>query len=197
MPNPRTGRIQRKTAETEIDLELALDGSGVCKAETGIGFFDHMLNAFARHSLLDLQVTCRGDLEVDAHHTVEDIGICLGQALSEALGTKSGISRFGHSYVPMDEALARSCVDLSGRPYLVYEAELEEEMIGAFPAVLCEEFFRSLAVHGQMNLQVDLIRGSNAHHSVEAMFKAVARALRLAFEPDPRVGGIPSTKGIL
>ena len=197
MSSPRTSRIQRKTTETEIDLELFLDGTGVCKVETGIGFFDHMLYALTRHGLLDLEVKCRGDLEVDAHHTVEDVGICLGQALYEALGTKSGISRFGHSYVPMDEALARSCIDLSGRPYLVYNAVFSEGIIGSFPTALCKEFFRSLAVHGQMNLQIDLVRGTNAHHSVEAMFKAVSRALRVACEPDPRVGGVPSTKGVL
>ena len=197
MSGPRTSRIQRKTTETEIDLEIDLDGSGVCKAATGIGFFDHMLNAFSRHGLLDLEMACKGDLEVDAHHTIEDTGICLGMSISEALGTKSGISRFGHSYVPMDEALARCCIDLSGRPYLVYDAEFSEEMIGAFPTALGDEFFRSLAVHGQMNLQIDLIRGTNAHHGVEAIFKAVARALRMACEPDPRVGGIPSTKGVL
>lgn len=196
MPN-RTAGIQRKTSETDIDLSLSLDGAGDCRAETGVGFFDHMLTAFARHGLFDLDVTCRGDLEVDAHHTVEDVGICLGQALAQALGERAGIARFGHSYVPMDEALARAVVDLSGRPYLVYNAGLKEEMIGAFPAALAPEFFRALADHGRLNLHIDLLRGANAHHGVEAIFKAVARALRQACEQDPRVGSIPSTKGVL
>ena len=197
MSDSRTARVQRKTSETDIDLSLTLDGSGTWRGETGIGFFDHMLTAFARHGLFDLHVACRGDLEVDAHHTVEDVGICLGQAVAEALSSKAGIARFGASYVPMDETLARAVVDLSGRPYLVYGADFTEEMIGNFPTSLSLEFFRSLADNGRMNLQVDLIRGTNAHHGVEAIFKAVARALRQAVEIDPRVEGIPSTKGAL
>ena len=180
-----------------MDLDLVLDGSGACRAETGIGFFDHMLAAFARHALFDLSATCRGDLQVDAHHTVEDLGICVGQAVAECLGHKAGIARFGHSYVTMDEALARAVVDLSGRPYLSYNVSLDEEVIGTFPTSLCLEFFRALADHGRMNLHIDLLRGTNAHHGVEAVFKAVARALRQAAQPDPRVGGIPSTKGAL
>lgn len=197
MPNPRSARIQRRTAETDIDLTLALDGSGACRSETGIGFFDHMLSAFARHGLFDLDLACRGDLDVDAHHTVEDVGICLGRALSEALGDRAGIARFGHSLVPMDEALARAVVDLSGRPYLVYDAAFSEERIGAFPASLGLEFFRALSDHARANLHLDLLRGTNAHHGVEALFKAAARALRQAVERDPRVHGIPSTKGVL
>lgn len=197
MATLRTARIQRKTTETDIDLTLAVDGSGSCSAQTGIGFFDHMLTAFARHGLFDLEATCKGDLHVDAHHTVEDVGICLGQALDGALADKAGIARFGSAYVTMDEALARAVVDLSGRPYLVYDAEFTEEAVGAFPSALGLEFFRSLADHARMNLHIDLLRGSNAHHGLEAIFKAVARALRAAAGLDPRVSGVPSTKGVL
>ena len=197
MLTPRTARIQRKTSETDIDLSLVLDGSGTCQTETGIGFFDHMLTALARHSLFDLNVACRGDLDIDAHHTVEDVGICLGQALARALGDRAGIARFGSSCVPMDEALARAVVDLSGRPYLVYNAAFSEEMIGAFPTALSPEFFRSVADHARITLHIDLLRGENAHHGVEAIFKALARALRQATEHDPRVTGVPSTKGVL
>ncbi|MDA0745473.1 MAG: imidazoleglycerol-phosphate dehydratase HisB [bacterium] len=193
----RTARIQRATSETDIDLSFTLDGSGTCCSETGIGFFDHMLNAFTRHGLFDLDLTCRGDLNVDAHHTVEDTGICLGQAVAEALSDRAGITRFGSAYVPMDEALARAVVDLSGRPYLVYNAGFSEEMVGEFPTSLALEFFRSLADHGRMNLHIDLIRGTNAHHGIEAIFKAVGRALRQACAFDPGVSGIPSTKGVL
>jgi len=194
---PREAKIARKTTETDIRLSLNIDGSGVCKAETGIGFFDHMLTALSRHGQFDLEVVCQGDLEVDAHHTVEDVGICIGQAISEAVADKAGITRFGSAYVPMDEALARAAVDFSGRPYLVFEASFEEEMIGAFPSALAEEFFRSLADHARINLHIDLIRGANAHHSIEAIFKAVARSIRTAVALDPGVRGIPSTKGIL
>ena len=193
----RNTNVQRATSETDIRLSLNLDGSGVCQTESGIGFFDHMLTAFSRHGQFDLDVTCKGDLEVDAHHTVEDIGICLGQAFDDTLGDKSGITRFGNAVVPMDEALARAIVDLSGRPYLVYEAELEETTVGAFPTELGAEFFRSLADHGRFNLHIDLLRGSNAHHCLEAIFKAVARALRQAVAMDAGVTGIPSTKGVL
>ncbi len=197
MPVLRTARIQRKTSETDVDLTLNLDGSGDCRLETGIGFFDHMLNAFARHGGFDLDVACRGDLDVDAHHTVEDVGICLGRAFSDALGDKAGITRFGHSFVPMDEALARAAVDLSGRPYLVYNADLPDEMVGAYPTAMNPEFFRSLADHGRLNAHIDLIRGTNAHHATEAIFKAAGRALRQACGLDPGVEGIPSTKGVL
>ena len=197
MSNPRNARIQRKTAETDIDLTLALDGCGTCRTETGIGFFDHMLTAFARHGLFDLTVACKGDLEVDAHHTVEDVGICLGQGFSQALGDKAGIVRFGHSYVPMDEALARAVVDLSGRPYLVYNAAFTEEMIGAFPSSLALECLRALVDNARISLHIDLLRGANAHHGIEAIFKATARALRQAVERDARAQGVPSTKGVL
>ena len=193
----RNTNVQRATSETDIRLSLNLDGSGVSQVESGIGFFDHMLTAFTRHGQFDLDVKCRGDLEVDAHHTVEDIGICLGQAFDETLGDKSGITRFGNAVVPMDEALARAIVDLSGRPYLVYEAELEEATVGTFPTELGAEFFRSLADHGRFTLPIDLLRGSNAHHCLEAIFKAVARALRQAVAMDAGLKGIPSTKGVL
>lgn len=196
MPS-RTAHIQRKTSETDIDLSLILTGTGTSNIDTGIGFFDHMLTALARHALLDLAITCKGDLEVDAHHTVEDIGICLGQALSDALGDKTGIARFGSAYVPMDEALARAVVDLSGRAHLIYRAKFAEERIGAFPTALGLEFFTALAHNGRLNLHIDLIRGSNAHHSMEAIFKAVARSLRQAVALDNRISGIPSTKGSL
>ncbi len=194
---PRQATIDRKTTETDIRLDLNIDGSGTCESETGIGFFDHMLTALARHGQFDLRVKCSGDLEVDAHHTVEDVGICLGQAFSQTLGDKAGITRFGSTCVPMDEALARVVVDFSGRPYLVFNASFDEEMIGTFPSALAEEFFRALADHGRINLHIDLIRGTNAHHSVEAIYKAVARALRTAVAIDPNVRGIPSTKGVL
>ncbi len=193
----RSARIQRKTSETDIALSLALDGTGQAKSETGIGFFDHMLIAFARHGLFDLTVDCRGDLDVDAHHTVEDVGICLGKALSEALGDKQGIIRFGAAYVPMDEALARAVTDLSGRPFLSFQADFQQEAIGAFPAPLSVEFFRALSDNAGVTLHIDLLRGDNAHHSVEAIFKAAAKALRTATDRDPRITGVPSTKGIL
>lgn len=193
----RQATITRKTTETDIRLDLEIDGSGNCETSTGIGFFDHMLTALARHGQLDLTVDCSGDLEVDAHHTVEDVGICLGQAFDEALGDKAGITRFASAYVPMDEALARAAVDFSGRPYLFIDAAFDEEMIGAFPSALTEEFLRSLSDHARINLHIDLIRGSNAHHSVEAIFKAAARAIRTAVAPDPGVKDIPSTKGVL
>ena len=196
----RTAHIQRKTSETDIDLILALTGTGESHIDTGIGFFDHMLTALARHGLFDLTVTCKGDLEVDAHHTVEDIGICLGQALSNALGDKASIARFGSAYVPMDEALARAVVDLSGRAHLIYNAAFAEERIGAFPTALgLESFFTALAHNARLNLHIDLIRGNNAHHGMEAIFKAVARSLRQAVTLDEPGGisGIPSTKGSL
>ena len=193
----RQATITRKTTETDIRLDLKIDGSGNCETSTGIGFFDHMLTALARHGQLDLKVDCSGDLDVDAHHTVEDVGICLGQAFDEALGDKAGITRFASAYVTMDEALARAAVDFSGRPYLFIDAAFNEEMIGAFPSALTEEFLRSLSDHARINLHIDLIRGSNAHHSVEAIFKAAARAIRTAVAPDPGVKDIPSTKGVL
>ena len=197
MSHTRETRIQRKTSETDIELSLSLDGTGASKVQTGIGFFDHMLTAFSRHGLFDLTLTCNGDLEVDAHHTVEDVGICLGQAVAEALADKSGIQRFGLSYVPMDEALARVVVDLSGRSYLVWQAAIRDENGGGFPVSLVSEFFRALADNGKMNLQVDLLRGTNDHHSIEAIFKATGRALDAATIRSSRVMGVPSTKGSL
>lgn len=197
MASIRTESISRKTNETDIALTLSLDGSGSCKVDTGIGFFDHMLTALAKHGLFDLDVTCKGDLDVDAHHTVEDVGICIGHVVDKALGDKKGITRFGSAYVPMDEALARAVIDLSGRGHLVYEATFAEEMIGALPTSLGLEFFTALAQNGRFNLHIDLIRSSNAHHGMEAIFKAVARALRQAVSQDARVTGVPSTKGSL
>ncbi len=193
----RSARIERRTTETQIDLELCLDGGGECRVETGIGFFDHMLNAFARHGLFDLVVQCQGDLDVDAHHTVEDIGICLGQAIDQALGDKVGIQRYGHSYVPMDEALARTAIDLSGRAYLVLRAAFNDERVGELPVALVREFFYAVADQGRMNLHLDLLRGQNDHHGIEALFKSFARALDMASQKSDRVQGIPSTKGAL
>ena len=193
----RSVRIERRTTETQIELELCLDGRGQCRAETGVGFFDHMLNAFARHGLFDLEVNCQGDLEIDAHHTVEDIGICLGQAIAQAVGDKVGIERYGHAYVPMDEALARAAVDLSGRAYLVLAAAFNDEQVGGLPVALVREFFYAVADQGRMNLHLDLIRGQNDHHGIEALFKAFARALDAASRQSDRVQGIPSTKGAL
>lgn len=195
--SPRTAHIQRETSETDIDLSLDLIGTGDSNIDTGIGFFDHMLAALARHALLNLDITCKGDLEVDAHHTVEDVGICLGLALSDALGDKTGIARFGSAYVPMDEALARAVVDLSGRACIVYRADFAEERIGAFPTALGLEFFTAFAHNARLNLHIDLLRCANAHHGMEAIFKAVARSLRQAVALDPRIGGVPSTKGSL
>jgi len=193
----RSARIERRTSETQIELELRLDGSGQCRAETGVGFFDHMLNAFARHGLFDLELKCHGDLEVDAHHTVEDVGICLGQAIAQSLGDKAGIARYGHAYVPMDEALARAAVDLSGRAYLVLEAAFNDEMVGEMPVAMVREFFYAVADQGRMNLHLDLLRGGNDHHGIEALFKAFARALDAATLQSDRVQGVPSTKGAL
>ena len=193
----RETRLERRTRETQIDLVLNLDGAGRCEAGTGIGFLDHMLNALGTHAGFDLQVRATGDLEVDAHHTVEDVGIVLGQALRECLGDKQGIVRFGHAYVPLDEALARAVVDLSGRGYLRYRARFRAERVGDVPTELFEDFFHALSDHGRFNLHMDVLRGRNAHHVAEAMFKAVARALRMAVALDPRTAGVPSTKGVL
>ncbi len=190
-------RIERQTSETDIQLELCLDGQGTCRIETGIGFFDHMLNAFARHGLFDLQVHCAGDLHVDQHHSVEDVGICLGMAIDKALAGKEGIQRYGHSYVPMDEALARSVIDLSGRAYLVLSGQFCDERIGDFPTALVREFFQAVAGQARMNLHIDLLRCANDHHGVEAIFKAFGRALDAASLRSDRVHGVPSTKGAL
>ena len=193
----RKARIQRKTRETDIDLRLGLDGEGRAKIQTGIGFLDHMLASLATHARFDLDVRCRGDLHVDTHHSVEDVGIALGQALKQALGDKKGIVRFGHAYVPLDEALARSVVDLSGRPWLHYGVEFRARRIGDMPTELFFDFFWALADHARLNLHLDLVRGRNAHHIAEALFKATARALAMAVALDPRVKGVPSTKGSL
>ncbi len=193
----RSARIERCTSETDIVLELCLDGSGECRVETGIGFFDHMLNAFSRHGLFDLTVQCKGDLHVDPHHTVEDVGICLGQAIDQALAGKEAIQRYGHSYVPMDEALARVVVDLSGRSQLVFSAAFHDEMVGEFPTALVREFLQAVSAQGRMNLHADLLRSGNDHHGIEAIFKACARALDAASLRSSRVQGVPSTKGAL
>lgn len=197
MSEPRQGRVQRQTAETRVELTLVVDGSGRAEVRTGVAFFDHMLAAFARHGLFDLTLSCAGDLEVDAHHTVEDVGICLGQALAQALGDKEGIERFGCAYVPMDDALARAVVDLSGRSYLVLNAAFRDPAAGDLPVALVSEFLRAVADHGRLNLHVDLLRNANDHHGIEAIFKAFGRALDAASRRSPRVRGVPSTKGAL
>ena len=193
----RAATVKRATSETDIELTLELDGTGESTVKTGIGFFDHKLTAFSRHGLFNLILECKGDLEVDQHHTVEDVGICLGQALTEALCDKRGIVRFGHAYVPMDDALAGVAVDLSGRPYLVLTPDPQDGMVGDFPAALVLEFLRALADHGRLNLHVDLLRGSNDHHGIEALFKALGRALSEATGINDRISGVLSTKGRL
>ena len=194
----RTAQIHRVTAETDIRVELNLDGSGRREIHTGIGFFDHMLEQIARHGLIDLTIEARGDLEVDGHHTVEDTGIALGTALREALGDKSGVTRYGMSCVPLDEALSRVVLDLSGRPGLVFSCSFTAPMIGALDAQLVREFFQALVNHAAMTAHIDNLRGENAHHQAETIFKAYGRALRMAVEPDARMAGvIPSTKGVL
>lgn len=193
----RTAEVFRKTSETEIALRLNLDGTGVSSVNTGIPFFDHMLTLFSRHGLFDLEVTAKGDLEVDLHHTVEDTGLALGQAIREALGDKSGIRRYGFAYVPMDESLARVVLDLSGRPYLAYEAPARLEPVGSFSFQLVEEFLRALSNQAAMNLHCAILAGTNSHHMAEAVFKALGRALDAATERDQRMSGVPSTKGVL
>ena len=194
----RTARIERSTLETQIRVSLDLDGSGRCSLDTGVPFLEHMLDQVARHGLIDLEIQATGDLHIDAHHTVEDIGITLGQALSTALGDKKGIRRYGHAYVPLDEALSRVVIDLSGRPGLTYEIPFTRAMIGSFDVDLFQEFFQGLVNHAALTLHIDNLRGTNAHHQAETVFKAFGRALRMAVEPDPRMGGItPSTKGAL
>jgi len=193
----RESEIRRKTKETDIRVRLNLDGAGQSKISTGLPFLDHMLALFAKHGLFDLDVACKGDLEIDDHHSVEDIAITLGQALVQALGDKVGIRRYGEAVVPMDEALCRSIIDLSGRFYLVYEAETRRQKIGNFSVELAEHFWRSLAETAKFNLHIDCLRGRNTHHILEGTFKASARALRQAVERDPRVKGVPSTKGSL
>jgi imidazoleglycerol-phosphate dehydratase len=194
----RRASLARTTSETSIRLTLDLDGSGTAEVATGIGFLDHMLTALARHGMIDLSVAARGDLHIDDHHTTEDVGIVLGQALRQALGDKRGIRRFGHAVVPMDEALAEAAADISGRPLLAWAVPFARAKIGTFDTELVEEFFRALAFNAGITLHVTLKAGTNAHHVAEACFKAVARALRAAAEPDPRAAGaIPSTKGTL
>src|SRR6266480_971226 len=194
---PRIAEVHRKTKETDVRVVLNLDGQGQSQVSTGLPFLDHMLDLFARHGLFDLDVACKGDLEIDDHHSVEDIAITLGQALVQALGDKAGIQRYGEAVVPMDEALCRSIIDLSGRFYLVYEAETRRQKIGNFSVELAEHFWRSLAETAKFNLHIDCLRGRNTHHILEGTFKASARALRQAVERDPRVKGVPSTKGSL
>jgi len=193
----RKAVVKRKTRETDIELSLGLDGGGRSKIATGIGFLDHMLTSFATHGRFDLQVKCKGDLHVDAHHSVEDVGIALGQALKQALGDKAGIVRFGHAYCPLDEALSRCVIDLSGRPWLTFAVAFKAQRVGDMPTELFEDFFWALADHGRLNVHLDLIRGRNGHHIAETLFKASSRALAMAVALDPRVKGVPSTKGSL
>ena len=194
----RKAQISRVTGETDITVGINLDGTGEKEIDTGIGFFDHMLDQIARHGMIDLAIKAKGDLEVDGHHTVEDVGIALGDAIAKALGDKKGVTRYGMSYVPLDEALSRVVLDLSGRPGLVFECCFTAPMIGALDSQLVREFFQGLVNHAGMTLHIDNIRGENAHHQAETIFKAFGRALRMAVEPDPRAAGlIPSTKGVL
>lgn len=194
----RNATITRKTAETDITVSLNLDGTGDYDNQTGIGFFDHMLDQLARHALIDMSVRATGDLHIDDHHTVEDVGIALGQALSKAVGDKRGISRYGACHLPMDDAQIRAALDLSGRPFLVWNVDFPTQKIGQFDTELVREFFQAFSTHGGITLHVDKLHGVNSHHIAEAAFKAVARALREALEIDPRkAGAIPSTKGML
>ena len=197
MSDARSCSKQRKTGETDITVELSLDGTGRADIETGVGFFDHMLDALARHGLLDLTVSCKGDLEIDEHHTVEDVGIVIGQALGEAVGDKAGMKRFGYAYAPMDEALGRAALDFSGRGLLSFRASFSREMVGDLSTELVEEFWRAVASNAGITLHLDLLAGANAHHQVEALFKAAALAIRAAVAIDPDVDGVPSTKGTL
>ncbi len=194
----RTAQVSRDTAETKITVKLNLDGTGQARLNTGIGFFDHMLDQIARHGLIDLDVQCEGDLHIDGHHTVEDVGICIGQAVRQAVGDKKGLTRYGHSYVPLDEALSRVVVDFSGRPGLVMDAPFTAGMIGQLDTQLIHEFFQGFVNHALVSLHVDNLKGVNAHHQAETIFKAFGRALRMALTPDARSAGqIPSTKGSL
>ena len=193
----RTATIERETRETSIRLTLELDGSGVSQIKTGVGFLDHMLELLARHAVIDLDVEARGDLHVDQHHTVEDVGICFGQAIRQALGNKSGIRRYGHFTLPMEEVLATASIDLSGRYFLVFDVEFPAPKIGDFDSELVEDFWQATAANALCNLHVLIHHGRNSHHISEAVFKATARALRMAVESDGRVAGIPSTKGTL
>ena len=193
----RTAQVQRRTAETDIQLELNLDGAGNSQIHTGVGFLDHMLELFAKHTALDLQIEAKGDLRVDQHHTVEDVGICLGQAIRQAVGDKAGIRRYGHFTLPMEEALATAAIDLSGRPFLVFQASFPASKIGGFDSELIEDFWQAVSTNALCNLHIVLHHGRNSHHISEAIFKTVARALRAAIEIDPSLKGVPSTKGTL
>jgi imidazoleglycerol-phosphate dehydratase len=196
--NERLARVERNTKETQITVTVNLDGTGIGRFATGVAFLDHMLDQVARHGGFDLHVEAQGDLEIDAHHTVEDIGITLGQALSQAWGDKRGLRRYGHAYVPLDEALSRVVIDLSGRPSMEYEVNFPRARIGDFDVDLFREFFQGVVNHAQMTLHIDNLRGRNAHHIIETIFKAFGRALRVAVERDPRMGDVmPSTKGSL
>ena len=195
---PRTAEVTRTTAETQITVRVNLDGNGQAKLHTGIGFFDHMLDQIARHGMIDLDIDAQGDLHIDGHHTVEDVGITFGQAVHKAIGDKKGIRRYGHAYVPLDEALSRVVIDFSGRPGMVMHVPFKSGMIGTFDSQLAHEFFQGFVNHAFVTLHIDNLRGENAHHQAETVFKAFARALRAALEIDPRaIGTIPSTKGTL
>lgn len=196
-PPSRTAEIKRQTNETKIELKLRLDGTGKASIHTGVGFFDHMLDLLVRHSLIDVDLAAEGDLQVDAHHTVEDVGIVLGQAIDQAVGDKRGINRYGWAIIPMDESLAQVAIDLSGRPAFVFNARFTDTAIGMFPTELVEEFLKALATNARMNLHVHVPYGTNNHHMAEAIFKGVARALRQAVSLDPRNDSVPSTKGSL
>ncbi len=194
----RQAEISRNTLETQVTVRVNLDGTGQSHLSTGIGFLDHMLDQVARHGMIDLDVEARGDLHIDAHHSSEDIGITLGQALSQAVGDKQGLARYGHAYVPLDEALSRAVVDVSGRPGLVFNVDFTRAMIGEFDVDLVREFFQGLVNHAAITVHIDNLRGANAHHQAETVFKAFGRALRMAVAPDPRAAGrVPSTKGSL
>ena len=194
----RVAEVRRDTAETKIRVRIDLDGTGGSKLATGIGFFDHMLDQLARHGLIDLEIEAQGDLHIDGHHTVEDVGITLGQAFAKAVGDKKGIRRYGHAYVPLDEALSRAVVDFSGRPGLEYNVKFTRARVGEFDVDLTHEFFQGFVNHALATVHIDNLRGENSHHQCETVFKAFARALRMALEPDPRAAGVvPSTKGSL
>lgn len=194
----RSAKVSRNTMETQISVELNLDGSGKARFDTGIPFLDHMLDQVARHGMLDLAITAKGDLHIDAHHTVEDIGITLGQAFSQAIGDKKGVRRYGHAYVPLDEALSRVVIDLSGRPGLVFNCKFTRALVGEFDVDLINEFFQGFVNHALVTLHIDNLAGNNAHHQAETIFKAFGRALRMALELDSRMSGVtPSTKGML
>ena len=197
MKMARCAEIKRKTAETQISVKLNLDGEGKCDILTGVGFLDHMLTLLAKHSFMDLTVKAKGDLEVDSHHTVEDIGIVLGEALREALGDKAGIHRYGNCFIPMDETLAQACLDFSGRPFLVFGAEIPKIKLGNYDTEMTEEFFRAIAMHCGLTLHIRVLYGSNVHHIIEAIFKAFARAVAEAAAVDSRVKGVMSSKGVL